>query len=524
MSIPFPDDDAIRKTCAAYGFPMPDDELEIYKPHLRYLFQSWEVVQHEYELDLEPVPDREWQWADTDDASTESTNPLNAWVVTSHVQTHHKGPLAGRTVAVKDNISVAGMPMTNGSDLFDGFIPRRDATAVTRVLDAGGIIAGKSACEYLCFSGSSMTPITGPVRNPWNPERSAGGSSGGSAALVASGAVDLALGGDQGGSVRIPASNCGIVGHKPTWGLVPYTGAFPIEQSIDHLGPITRTVRDAALLLDVIAGRDGNDPRQRHDLRPHDYEAALARGAEGLRVGVLAEGFDRTDSNPEVDRVVRDALNALVRAGMSVNPTSVPLHMLGPHLWNVIAVEGATSQMIDYNGYGLNWHGLYDPEVMAAFGARKKTSATSMPPNVRNAIIAGRHTLDTQHGQHYAMARNLIPKVAAAYDAAFTDYDVLVMPTVPTVPKPLDASMSTTDGYINDTLDMVGNTAVFDLTGHPACSVPAGFVDGVPTGMMIVGRRFADTTVLRVAHAFEQQVNGFPAPPGSTIASTADSR
>ena len=153
--------------------------------------------------------------------------------------------------------------MMNGSATVEGFIPRRDTSVVTRLLDAGATITGKAVCEDLCFSGGSHTSRSGPVHNPWDRGRSAGGSSSGSAALVAAGHADMALGGDQGGSVRIPSAYCGTVGHKPTHGLVPYTGAFPIENTIDHLGPITRTVHDAALMLGVLAGRDGLDPRQR---------------------------------------------------------------------------------------------------------------------------------------------------------------------------------------------------------------------------------------------------------------------
>jgi amidase len=194
-------------------------------------------------------------------------------------------------VAIKDNTAVAGVPMMNGAGTMEGYTPLRDATVVSRVLAAGATITGKAVCEDLCFSGGSHTSQTGPVRNPWDETRSAGGSSSGSAALVMAGIVDVATGGDQGGSVRIPSAYSGTVGHKPTWGLVPYTGAFPIEATIDHVGPITRTVADAALVLNVIAGPDGHDPRQPRDLVPDDYLAALTRDASGLRVGVVTEGF-----------------------------------------------------------------------------------------------------------------------------------------------------------------------------------------------------------------------------------------
>src|SRR5205085_6207754 len=205
----------------------------------------------------------------------------------------------------KDNIEVAGVPMMNGSRTLEGFVPTRDATVVTRLLAAGATITGKSVCEDLCFSGGSHTSATGPVRNPWDVTRTTGGSSSGSAALVAAGEADLALGGDQGGSVRIPSAWCGTVGHKPTHGLVPYTGAFPIEFTLDHLGPITRTVADAALMLSVMAGPDGFDPRQRAGLPAQDYVGALSAPAAGLRIGVVTEGFGTPVSQPGVDDAVR---------------------------------------------------------------------------------------------------------------------------------------------------------------------------------------------------------------------------
>ena len=213
--------------------------------------------------------------------------------------------------------------MMNGSASVEGYVPRRDATVVTRLLAAGATLAGKAVCEDLCFSGGSHTSRTGPVRNPWDRSRSAGGSSSGSAALVAAGQVDLALGGDQGGSIRIPSAFCGTVGHKPTYGLVPYTGAFPIENTIDHLGPITRTVRDAALMLGVLAGPDGLDPRQRAAVPPADYLAGLEDGVAGLRIGVLTEGFGIPGlSQPGVDDAVRAAIDTLAAAGARVSQVS----------------------------------------------------------------------------------------------------------------------------------------------------------------------------------------------------------
>ena len=224
-------------------------------------------------------------------------DPDNAWRVKTSIRTSAKGKLAGRTVAVKDSIMVAGLPMGNGSGLLDGFIAPADATVVARVLDAGGEVTGTTNCEYLCLSGGSHTGHGGATRNPHRHGYAAGGSSSGSAVVLAKGEADLALGADQAGSIRAPASFCGVVGLKPTYGLVPYTGVAPIEPFIDHVGPMSTTVADNALLLSVIAGADGYDGRQQ---RPPvaDYLGALDGGLRGLRIGVLVEGFGQPGVSP----------------------------------------------------------------------------------------------------------------------------------------------------------------------------------------------------------------------------------
>ena len=222
-------------------------------------------------------------------------NPLNAWYVKTTIKGAPAGKLAGKTVALKDNICLAGVPMMNGASTLEGYVPDLDATVVTRILDAGGTIAGKVHCEYFCFSGGSHTGAAGPVHNPHRMGYSAGGSSSGSAAVVAAGEVDMALGGDQGGSIRIPAAFCGIYGMKPTHGLVPYTGIMPIELTLDHTGPMTATVADNALLLEVIAGPDGLDPRQ-YAPRTAEYTQALGQGVSGLKIGVVKEGFGLPNS------------------------------------------------------------------------------------------------------------------------------------------------------------------------------------------------------------------------------------
>ncbi|GAA4849037.1 amidase [Pseudonocardia benzenivorans] len=515
MAVPPPDQKALAAAAARYGLSLSPADLDSFQPFVHGLLASWDTVEELYSATAPAVPQRSWQRPDDAD------NPFNAWYVTTEIRGAADGPLAGRTVAIKDNTAVAGVPMMNGSKTVEGFVPRRDATIVTRLLAAGATIAGKAVCEDLCFSGGSHTSRTGPVRNPWDETRSAGGSSSGSAALVASGVVDLATGGDQGGSVRIPAAYSGIVGHKPTHGLVPYTGAFPIEQTIDHLGPMTRTVADAALVLDVIAGPDGLDPRQPAGLVTDDYSGALSRSAAGLRVGVVTEGFGHANSDPGVDETVRAAVDILREAGLDAEDVSMPWHLHGARIWDVIATEGAAAQMVEANGYGMNWQGEYDPELIEHYGSQWRARPDEFSETVKFVLLAGGYGLASEHGRHYAMARNLAVDLRRAYDEALQRYDVLVMPTLPMTASTIPGPDAPREEIITRALEMIGNTCVTDVTGHPATSVPAGLSGGLPVGMMIIGRMFEDATPLRVAHTFEQAVGGFPAPTAATTGSQA---
>src|SRR3954465_12249712 len=233
-------------------------------------------------------------------------NPHGAWYVKTSIKGKPGGKLAGRRVALKDNVCLAGVPMMIGAELLEGYVPDVDATVVERILDAGGEIAGKAVCEYYCVSGGSHTSSTGPVQNPRKHGFTTGGSSSGraasgAAALVAAGGVPMAIGGDQAGSIRIPAAYCGIVGMKPTFGLVPYTGIGPLEITLDTAGPMTMNVADNALLLEVLAGPDGLDTRQHQVPRVDKYTEALKQGRELVRIGGLQEGFGHHNAHPEAD-------------------------------------------------------------------------------------------------------------------------------------------------------------------------------------------------------------------------------
>ncbi|PYN57019.1 MAG: Asp-tRNA(Asn)/Glu-tRNA(Gln) amidotransferase GatCAB subunit A [Candidatus Rokuibacteriota bacterium] len=431
-------------------------------------------------------------------------NKLNAWYWKCSIKGAPSGKLAGKKFAIKDNVCVAGIPMMNGTAVLEGYIPDIDATVVTRILDAGGEIAGKAVCESLCFSGGSHTSDPMPVHNPHKRGYTAGGSSSGSGALVAAGEVDMAIGGDQGGSIRIPASWCGIAGHKPTYGLVPYTGVFPIELTLDHTGPMARTVADVAVFLEAIAGPDGLDPRQR-DVRTDKYTEAIKGSVGGLRLAIVTEGFGwEGASEKDVDQMVQDAVHKLERLGAKVTTISLPMHRDGIHIWNAIAVEGATMLMVRGNSMGTNWKGHYTTSLLDVFAKGWQSRADDLSETTKLVVMLGQYMQDNYHGRYYAKAQNIARSLRGAYDEALQQADLLVMPTLPMKATPIPSPTASREEYVARALEMIPNTCPFDVTGHPALTVPCGMSGGLPVGMMLVGRHWEDGTVLRAGHAFEQ--------------------
>ena len=429
-------------------------------------------------------------------------NPHNAWYVKTTVTGAPDGKLKGRTVVLKDNIMLAGVPMMNGAATLEGYVPNVDATVATRILDAGGTIVGKAHCEYFCLSGGSHTSALGAVRNPRKPTHSAGGSSSGSAALVAAGEVDMALGGDQGGSIRIPASFCGIYGMKPTHGLVPYTGIMPIEIFVDHTGPMTATVADNALLLEVLAGPDGYDPRQ-YNVRVQPYCEALGRGVAGLSIGVVTEGFEAVNAEADVCAKVRAAAERFVRLGATVQDVSIPMHLAGPALWTPIGLEGLTQTMMHGDGYGVSRPDLYVTSLMDAH-RNWRTRANELSETTKLFTLLGTY-IRCQHGsRYYGKAMNIARRLTAAYDAALARHDLLLMPTTPIKATPLPPPDAAREEIVGKALNMIANTAPFDITHHPAMAIPCGMSDGLPISVMLVARHFEEPTIYRAAHAFEQ--------------------
>ncbi len=431
-----------------------------------------------------------------------SENPHNAWYVKTRITGAADGPLKGYRVAVKDNVCVAGVQMMNGASVLEGYVPDVDATVVTRILDAGGEIAGKAVCEYFCVSGTSSTSATGPVHNPRRPGYSAGGSSSGSAALVAAGEVEMALGGDQAGSIRIPASYCGVYGMKGTFGLVPYTGAVSLEPTIDHCGPMTANVADNARLLEVLAGPDGLDSRQA-DVRVGRYTEALGQGIAGLKIGIVAEGFDHHNSEPDVDAAVRRGARRLAELGAIVTDVSVPMHKLTRAIWIPIGHDGGFRTMMDSNGAGGCHQALYVTSLIdATSGWRARADA--LADTIKIISIFGHYSLRHYQGHYYAKAMNLRRRLRSAYDSALADVDLLLMPTLPVKASKLPPTDASPQQTAQVAWEMLANTCGVNVTGHPAMSLPCGMEDGRPIGLMLIGRHWEEETIYRAAHAFEQ--------------------
>ncbi len=429
-------------------------------------------------------------------------NPLGAWYVKTDIKGAPYGPLAGKRVVLKDNICLAGVPMMNGASTLEGYVPDVDATVATRILDAGGTIVGKAHCEQFCLSGGSHTSASGPVHNPYKFGYSAGGSSSGCAALVGSGEIEMAIGGDQGGSVRMPGSFSGCYGMKGTHGLVPYTGAMPIEATIDHLGPMTGSVADSALLLEVIAGADGLDPRQ-YNVRVDKYTAALGRGVAGMRIAVLTEGFQHANCEPDVIQKVRQAAERLRGLGAIVEEISIPMHLDGVAIWTPIALEGLQAQMMHGNGMGFNWEGLYTTSLLDAH-ANWRARANQLSRTLKISMFAGEYFMKQYRGHFYAKAQNLSRLLKKTYNEALTRHELLLMPTTPMKATPIPPQDAPLALYCQRAFEMLANTAPFDVSGHPAMNVPCGLSAGLPVGMQLVGAHYNESTIYRAAHAFEQ--------------------
>jgi amidase len=440
-------------------------------------------------------------------------DPLNAIVRRCRVRAqHYEGLLSGKRLAMKDSVAIAGIPLTCGSAILQGFVPRYDATVTDRILRAGAEIVCITNMDDLAMSGGGESSWYGPTRNPFDPERSAGGSSSGSAAALWYDGIDLAVGCDQGGSIRAPASWCGIVGLKPTHSLVPYTGIAGIDQTFDHCGPMARTAESAALLLQAMAGKEPGDPRQR-EVPDSDYLGAIERAPEdlrGLRIGVVSEGFSEgVGAEVATCEAVRAAVGRLAGLGAEVRDVSLPEHLQAGGVAFAGFIEGMTALM-SYGGNGIGWSGRYWEKLAPAIVAGLRERADELSPQVKATLTAGRHLRDRLGGAPYARAQNLRPWLRQAYDRALDDVDVLLFPTTPFRAFRLDDELRTSERVLRGWANLA-NTYPTDMSGHPAISLPLAEADGLPVGVMLVGRRFDDARLLTVAATCERALGWAPA-------------
>ena len=324
MALRIPTAEDLKRLARVNHFELNDEELAAFQALIPGMFESYEQL-HQMPEPREPIkyPDR-----DPGYRPSRQDDPYNAIIRRCTLRGAPSGRLAGKRIGLKNNVCVAGMPMTCASLMLEDYVADTDATIVTRLLDAGAEIAALLNLENFAASGAGDTSAFGPVLNPHNPGYLAGGSSGGSGAALYYDDIDITIGGDQGGSIRIPASWCGVVGLKPTFGLVPYTGIFGVDSTIDHVGPMTRTVADAALTLEVIAGKDPLDPRQ-GEVPVQPYTEALGQSVSGLRIGVLTEGFGLPLSEADVDESVRKAIGIYSELGAETAEVSIPAHLGG---------------------------------------------------------------------------------------------------------------------------------------------------------------------------------------------------
>jgi amidase len=496
MNLRAPTEREVRELGEHLDLDLTDTEVTAFRDRIAEGLSAYQTVR-ERAGGQEPSPDRQ---LDTGQRVTRE-DPYNAWVTRCDIQTAETGPLAGWDIAVKDNVGVAGVEMTCGSQVMEGYVPASDATVVTRLLAAGGRVVGKTNMDDMAFTGNGHSSAFGPTLNPHDPEYVSGGSSGGSAIAVVEGEADLGIGADQGGSIRVPAAWCGVVGHKPTHGLVPYTGIAGIENTIDHVGPIAADVDTAGKGLAVMAGQDPRDPRQPDEV-PAPQCTDLEADAERLTVGVLEEGFTRPEAEDAVNERVRAGLDTLEAAGATVESVSLPLHDDAADIYTVALAEGTVAAFRG-EGVGHNWQGWYNTDWVESFGKFRRAQGGDFPPSYKYNLLLGAYTGDRYHSKYYAEAMNLRQELTDAYDELLSEYDVLAMPTTPQLPNKYVPDQDI-HAFLDDAWGCLANTCPFNATGHPALSVPVVPAGGLPVGLMFVGDQFDDRGVLAAGTALER--------------------
>ncbi len=412
-------------------------------------------------------------------------------------QRGESGPLLGVPLAIKDVICTKGVRTTCGSKILHNFVPPYDATVIERLNAAGAIVLGKANMDEFAMGSSTEHSAYGITHNPWDLSAIPGGSSGGPAAAVAADECAAALGTDTGGSIRQPAACCGIVGLKPTYGRVSRYGLVAFASSFDQIGPMAKDVHDAALLLNVIGGKDVRDSTSA-DIAMPDFTRALTGDVNGLRIGIPHEYFI-AGIDPEVEQAVRAAVKVLEGIGATSQEVSLPHSEYGVAVYYILAPSEASSNLARYDGikYGLrtpHWSNLRDMYM--------RTRDEGFGAEVKRRIMLGTYALSAGYYEaYYKKAQQVRTLILRDFEEAFQQVDVLVAPTAPT---PAFKIGEKTDDPLQMYLSDVFTVPV-NLAGIPGISIPCGFsAAGLPIGLQIIGKPFDEETLLRVAHAFEQ--------------------
>ncbi len=408
-------------------------------------------------------------------------------------------PLLGIPLAIKDVLMTTGIETTAGSRILEGFVPPYCATAVEKLNSAGAIILGKTNTDEFAMGSSTENSAYGPTLNPWNFERVPGGSSGGSAAAVAANEAPAALGTDTGGSVRQPASFCGIVGLKPSYGRVSRYGLIAYGSSLDQVGPITRSVADAALLLEVIAGADQRDSTTMPEDVP-DFSSALTGDISGLRIGIPQEYFVE-GIQPEVEKAVRSAIEHFASLGAEIVPISLPNAELALPVYYLVVTAEASANLARYDGirFGLSADGE------TVFDHFRQTRGAGFGPEVKRRIMLGTYALSAgYYDAYYLKAQQVRTMIRQDFDRAFSQVDVLLSPTSPTTAFRIGEK-------VDDPLAMILTdifTTSANLAGLCGISVPCGFDgDDLPIGLQLIGPPFGEEKILAAAYAYEQSTD-----------------
>ncbi|KAI1343568.1 amidase signature domain-containing protein [Xylariaceae sp. FL0016] len=506
--------DTVTSTLASLGLKAKEKDLEDYTSLLIGIWEVWDKV--DQLEDYVPSVDEERFPRTSVHRPEPAENPLNAWAWKCEIRDasgkSKGGLLEGKTVSLKDNIAVKHVPCLMGTDMFSDWTPNTDATLVTRILEAGGTVNGKAVCENMSSWAVSCSAATGPMSNIHAPGFSAGGSSSGNAILVGTGASWGGIGGDQGGSIRLPAAMNGIVGMKATTGLVPFTGVASLEPVVDHTGPMTRSVLDNALLLRAIAGVDGMDDRQQAGCpfpgEVPDYPALAKQGVKGMKIGILKESLDRPKGDKRVSELVVKAAKALEELGCTVEEVSVPLHAIAPEIW---AFPGRFSKYNSLVGQNSGRRVYCMNDLADKIHPITQDKFDKMWPSTANALINGKWAWENMPPSLVGKATNLIRKLKDDYYAALDQYDALILPTAPMLAPKLPAADASVRELMSNSAGMSLNTSAFNLTGMPAMSLPVGFIPSLesphpklPVGMQIVSKFYKEDTIYRVAYAWEQ--------------------